>query len=367
MAADLKKTVLIVGKLPPPYMGPAIATQILLNSDLKNRYRLIHFNNTVNKTIDTQGKAGIGKVFKTIAHYLSFRIMLRRNKPDLILIPISQTTIGFLKDMPYILIAKWFGKKVLIQLRGSNLKSWLGGSSKLIGTIFSWTIKGTDGVIVLGDKLRHLFEDYFSQERIFVAPNGGDYSFPECSESQQKLTVLYFANMFESKGVRVVLDAALELGHDGFKFRFAGGWSDDAFKEKFLKDAASSAADIEIYGPLSGDRKFGMFANADIFVFPPIMPEGHPWVLVEAMAAGLPIIATDQGAITESVIDGENGFIVPAGDHHAIAEKLNILKNDWGQRERMAQESRRMYEARFTAVKLADNYENIFNTVIQKH
>jgi glycosyltransferase involved in cell wall biosynthesis len=180
------------------------------------------------------------------------------------------------------------------------------------------------------------------------------------------LTVLYFANLYESKGVRVVLDSALMFGHDDFRFRFAGGWRhDQVFKDKFLADVKQSKGDIEVSDPVSGELKFQLFADADIFVFPPIMPEGHPWVLVEAMAAGLPIIATDQGAITESVADGKNGFIVPAGSPDAIAEKLNLLRNNPSLRNEMAKASRRLYEEGFTGEKLADNYERIFNAVIQ--
>ncbi|MCB9192437.1 MAG: glycosyltransferase [Flavobacteriales bacterium] len=363
--AEKKYKVVINGKLPPPYMGPAIATQVLLDSDLKNRFILIHFDNTINKTIDTQGKAGIGKVFKTIGLYFSFISLLRSEKPDLVLIPISQTTIGFIKDAPYILLAKWFSKRVLIQLRGSNLKTWLKGASGLTRFIFRSTISGTKGVLVLGEKLKYLFEDFYPSDRIFVAPNGGDYSFPERTVSGTELNVLYFANIYKSKGARVALDAALGFDSENVKFTFTGGWRDDQnFKTKFLQDV-ENAKNIQVNKPTSGEKKFQMFANADIFIFPPIMPEGHPWVLVEAMAAGLPIIATDQGAITESVIDGENGFIVPPGNSKAIEEKLGLLTNNSELRQRMAKASRRLYEEKFTGEQLANNYTRIFNSVIE--
>lgn len=365
MPAERYKVV-INGKLPPPYMGPAIATQVLLNSDLKNRFELIHFDNTINKTIDTQGKAGLGKVLKTIGLYLSFLRLLRSEKPDLVLIPISQTTIGFLKDAPYILLAKWFSPRVLIQLRGSNLKTWLKSASGLTRFIFRSTIARTKGVLVLGEKLRHLFEDYFPEERIFVAPNGGDYSFPQRMDNGAGVNVLYFANIYESKGARVALDAALTFDSHNVKFTFTGGWRDDEkFKSQFLHDAKRSQVKIQVNQPTSGEKKFQMFADADIFLFPPIMPEGHPWVLVEAMAAGLPIIATDQGAITESVIDGQNGFIVATGNSKAIAEKLNVLAADHDLREKMSKASRALYEQKFTGEQLANNYTRVFNTIIE--
>ena len=362
----MKHKVVIIGKLPPPFMGPAIATQVLLNSDLKNRFELLHFNNTVNKTIKTQGKFEVAKIFRSFGFYWSFFQLLRAEKPDLVLIPISQTTVGFVKDAPYILISKWLSKKTLIQLRGSNLKTWLNSATGLTRWFFQNVISGTNGVVVLGKKLRYLFEGYFSENEIYVAPNGGDYTFPVPSKKDDKLSVLYFANIYESKGARVLLNAVLVAHEMNAKFVFTGGWRDDIeFKNEFLKDVEESSVEITVNEPTSGDKKFQMFADADVFVFPPIMPEGHPWVLVEAMSAGLPIIATDQGAITESVIDGDNGFIVPAGDSNAILEKLNFLEQNKEERIRMGKRSRELFEQGFSGEKLADNYTAIFNSAIK--
>ena len=66
------------------------------------------------------------------------------------------------------------------------------------------------------------------------------------------------------------------------------------------------------------------------------------------MAAGLPIITTDQGCIKESVIDGENGFIVPKRDTNSIAKETIYLIENPEVRERMGQKSRQLYEANLT-------------------
>jgi glycosyltransferase involved in cell wall biosynthesis len=76
--------------------------------------------------------------------------------------------------------------------------------------------------------------------------------------------------------------------------------------------------------------------------------EGHPWVIVEAMAAGLPIVTTDHGCIRESVIDGKNGFLIPKKDPVAVAEKVNLLVENQKLRKQMGNKSRQLYEAGFT-------------------
>ena len=66
---------------------------------------------------------------------------------------------------------------------------------------------------------------------------------------------------------------------------------------------------VQFHLPATGGDKLQFFTDADVFVFTPRQREGHPWVIVEAMAAGLPVISTDRGAIAETVIDGESGWI----------------------------------------------------------
>jgi glycosyltransferase involved in cell wall biosynthesis len=108
-----------------------------------------------------------------------------------------------------------------------------------------------------------------------------------------------------------------------------------------------------------------MMSNADIFVFPPRAPEGHPWVIVEAMAAGLPIISTDRGAIVESVKHEENGFIVPLGDPQAIAKHIQELINFPEKRQRMGQNSRKHYLTNFTEAAMVENLTHIFQNVMK--
>ncbi|MBK7712563.1 MAG: glycosyltransferase family 4 protein [Bacteroidales bacterium] len=74
-------------------------------------------------------------------------------------------------------------------------------------------------------------------------------------------------------------------------------------KQSVIKIINESQLQLKIVHPGSNDDKIELLTEADIFTFTPGIPEGHPWVIVESMAAGLPIISTDQGAITESVID----------------------------------------------------------------
>lgn len=366
-----KRRIILLGKLPPPYIGPAIATEVLLKSSLKNDFELLHFNTTLNTSVDGMGRFGWSKLLRSFAGSRELYHAARDFHGDLALVPISQTTVGFIKDSLYILALRRAGVPVLVQLRGSNFKTWFRSQSPLVKWWVRFCLQKTEGVVVLGEKLKPVFEDFFPPDRIFVAPNGADY--PELRGSHhpvsEKIKVLYLSNFLPGKGFDIVLRAlgANDLFKEKIELEAYGGWDDPGFKKR-CEDLIQSGGltNISLNAPISGAEKWRAFNEADLFVFVPRHPEGHPWAIVEAMAAGLPVISTDRGAITESVHDGENGFIVNAEDHAQLAEKLTYFCDHPDALLEMGAKSRELYESHFTGIKMADRYRKIFNHVVEQ-
>jgi glycosyltransferase involved in cell wall biosynthesis len=360
-----KTTILILGKLPPPLIGPAIATDIILNSNLKEQFNLVHFDTRINAEVATMGKFSLGKSFKMLSLYREFKKVIKATQPQIILIPISQTTMGFYKDARFINIGAKYAK-VIVQLRGSNFKNWLAEAGSSTNNFVQKTLNKCTGVIVLGNNLKYLFADYFSPENIYVVPNGANYQLQ--TRKTEELIVLYLANFLPSKSFDDVLKAVVLLKQKGitnFKLNAAGAWDNEAFKQKcnaIIKD--NQLSNVELFPPQANEAKMQLFANADVFVFCPKMPEGHPWVIVEAMANSLPVIATDQGAILESVIDGKNGFIVAPENPEQIAEKLEQLINDTILRKQFSKNAKERYQANFTEEKMVEKLAGVFDVVL---
>ena len=363
-----KPKVFILGKLPPPYFGPAVATQIIIHSKLNDIFELIHIDTALNKQMNSVGSFAWWKPFKGFFLYVSYFTKLFRFRPALILIPHGQTTAAFLKDSVYIILGRLMGGRILLQLRGSNWRNWLKGVGKLTRWYVAKNLKLASGVIILSEKFRYLFSESFSENRIFIVPNGGNFKFPSRqSEEVKNSEVLFFSNLMTTKGVEDVLQAAEIIkrrNREEIHFRFAGAWSSEEFKKACIDFVVSNSINAEFFPPASGDRKIELFASSGIFVFPPRIPEGHPWVIVEALAAGLPIISTDQGAISESVIEGKNGFIVETNSPEQIADKIIFLINNPEILQRMALESRKHYLNNFTEEKMIDRLTTVFNTIL---
>ena len=135
------------------------------------------------------------------------------------------------------------------------------------------------------------------------------------------------------------------------------------FIDRFIREHPDVR--VRMPGPLTGEDKFRLLAECDVLVFPTYyVNEGHPWVIVESMAAGLPVISTDHAVIPETVSDGENGFLVPKKDPEAIAEKVIRLIEDPELRERMGKRSREIYREKFTEEIMVEKMSSVFHKVL---
>ena len=102
-----------------------------------------------------------------------------------------------------------------------------------------------------------------------------------------------------------------------------------------------------------------LFAGADLFVFP-TRGDCLPLAVMEALAAGLPVVTTDVAALPEAVTHGETGWIVPPSDPQALADALTVLIADPALRARLGRQARAVALARFDA---AVNYRRLVETV----
>ncbi len=92
--------------------------------------------------------------------------------------------------------------------------------------------------------------------------------------------------------------------------------------------------------------------------------EGFPLSVLEAMRAGLPVVAADVGGIGEAVEEGKTGFLVPPGNSEAFKEKLGRLINEPVLRQSMGREGRKRFLERFTLEKMVENTYDLYRRVL---
>lgn len=362
-----KRKIIFLGKLPPPYIGPAIAAKILLNSRLKDLYNLIHLDTSDHRSINTLGKVDVINFLIAFKLYWKLISLILRFRPEAIYIPSQQTTLGYLRDVPLILIARCRNCKVICHLRGGYFGNWYKEVNPIMKLVIEYVQKKIDAQIVLGQNLVPMFSNLMSEKKIYVVPNGGDYHFPDRARINNKVCVLFLANFKKSKGFIDFIKAAEYFnGTNNVEFICAGSWSENK-TELEARDLLTLVPNVKIHGLVKDDEKLKLLVNSDIFVFPTYYRnEGHPWVIIEAMAAGLPIISTNHAAIPETVSDGINGFLVAKQNPQAIADKIKFLTENHEIRIAMGKESRRLYEEKFTEGKMVDNLKRVFETVLNQ-
>lgn len=152
------------------------------------------------------------------------------------------------------------------------------------------------------------------------------------------------ARFVPQKNQAMLLDAATRI-RKPFRIQFVGGGPTlPGVRRRAEKLGLSSR--VEFLGERSDVSE--LLRRASIFALPTHW-EGFPLSILEAMRAGLPIVASDVGGVSEAVADGQNGYLTARHDTSAFARALEVLLADEGQRARMARVSRSMFEERFTA------------------
>jgi glycosyltransferase involved in cell wall biosynthesis len=109
-----------------------------------------------------------------------------------------------------------------------------------------------------------------------------------------------------------------------------------------------------------------LFPEMAVFAFPTRRFEGFPMVLVEAMFAGLPLVAYNVGGVADAVFDGENGYLVPEGNYKDFEDSLNRVLESAELRSKMSSESRKYAQNNLTLEEMVSNYQNVLEKAVTK-
>ena len=169
--------------------------------------------------------------------------------------------------------------------------------------------------------------------------------------------MLFVARMVEKKGTRYLLEAM--KGIDA-RILLAGDGPERAGLERL---AGELGLDAEFLGAKDRNELRVLYASCDVFAAPSVVAadgdkDGLPVVILEAMASGAPVIASDIAGIGEAVKDGENGILVPPKDVDALREALRTVLADPELRRRYSRRSLELARA-FDYSTIAERYHQV--------
>jgi glycosyltransferase involved in cell wall biosynthesis len=349
----LKPRLVVIGPLPPPYHGVSVSTSLVLaNPQLRSRFAVEHFDTSDHRTISNVGRWDVRNVIEAVAAVR--RLWLRlRGAPGIVYFPISQGLPGLTRDTLFVRVASVRGWTIAAHLRGSELGEVYRHQPRLIRSWLHRAFRRIDSLAVLGESVRDVMDGIIPTNRIAVVPNGAPD--PGARNGSRGHTGLYLGNLRPRKGTREALEAALLVTRQRpeARFVFAGDSPDAGFRRELEELAAQSQGRITVRPPVFGRQKDELLLSSAFLLFPPVQPEGHPRVVIEAIAAGLPVITTDRGVIAETVIDRECGYVLASPVPSELAARMIRLYERPELLESMGRAARARYLERFTQ-ELAD-------------
>ena len=196
-----------------------------------------------------------------------------------------------------------------------------------------------------------------------VIPNGLDLAaFPLTppAPKSRPFTAAFLGRLTEEKGVLVLLEAApLFLKTPDVRLVVVG----DGPLHVAVEEAARR------YGPrltyLGHQHDVRAVYHAVDAVLIPSLSEGHPLTALEAMASGLPVVASRTGGLPEIVVEGETGVLVPPGDPRELADALVGLAKDRDRRRALGAAGRRRVEKEFAVERLLERLIEVYRQVLE--
>lgn len=200
---------------------------------------------------------------------------------------------------------------------------------------------GVEAYIVLSSMARSvLLAAGVPERKIVVKPNFVDPD-PGPGNGSGGYAV-YLGRLSEEKGVRVLLEAWSRLS--GAPRLIVAG--DGPLAGEVRRHAGRGG--VEVRGAVGQDEAYALLREAILLVVPSLCYEGCPMVVLEAFAAGTPVVASDLGGLAELVTPGSTGWLVPAGDSAALARLLEAALAHPDALASMRRQARRAYEERYT-------------------
>ncbi|QGY39435.1 glycosyltransferase [Pseudodesulfovibrio cashew] len=189
-----------------------------------------------------------------------------------------------------------------------------------------------------------------------VGGSGVDLAHYAQAPLPEKPVFLCLTRLVRSKGVALFAEAAqrLKAKHPEAIFRVAGPLEQggDAITPKEIARWRKEGA-LEVLDGVDDVRP--LLAGAGIYVLPSYYREGTPRSVLEAMSMGRAVITTDAPGCRETVVEGENGFLVPVRDADALTEAMGKCLTDPARVASMGAASRRLAEERFDVEKVNDD------------
>jgi glycosyltransferase involved in cell wall biosynthesis len=233
---------------------------------------------------------------------------------------------------------------------------------KLVAPFLRIIWKSASAVVANSNGLRHLAKTFDSRFEISMIPNGVDLELYKAADRDWSFPrLLSVGRIVHQKGLDLAMHALGGLKELNWEWRIAGDGPQIQVLQSLAQELGISDR-VVFLGWQSREQMMESYKKSNVFLFPS-RHEGMPNALLEAMASGLPVIATCIAGNEELVIDGKTGYLVSSEDIEALRNVLKTILNNSALRQQMGVASRRRVEENYSWEATAGQYALLLEKV----
>jgi glycosyltransferase involved in cell wall biosynthesis len=326
-----KLRVLVASHFGEPVGGITIYNQTLLASSYSQQFDVRTIETSQGALpFDKRGQLKLVNWLDALTNVLAFWRSLRRERPEIVHIG-SADGPSLAKHGLMALIARITGTPVIMQLHFS-IERLVPNKASLWRRYVMFVLNRVQGIITLSSEWDKL-QDLLPATKIRYVPNAIDvkpYQFiPRPRHKNDSVELLFFGHIGREKGCFDLL-AAMEYVRQQtqvpFCLSFVGETLDSGEKEQLSSEIKKRGLDrwVKVNEPEYDQQKIQRLTNSDVLILPSYF-EGMPISLIEAMAAGLPVIGSSIGGIPDLVIHETTGLLISVGDIDGLAKAIMCL------------------------------------------
>lgn len=275
---------------------------------------------------------------------------------------------SFVRKSMIVGISRFLKRKVIVHVHGAEFDLFFGSSRALTKRAISRTLASADLVVALSEVWREKLAEMSPTAVIRVLPNPvATWEFSAVASGRPPVPdggghVLFLGAFNERKGIYDLMDAVPLVVSERERVVFDLGGDQEIDEVRRLVEERGLQDNVQILGWVRGAEKMEAFRRAHLLVLPSYS-EGLPIAVLEALAAGLPLVTTPVGGIPELIVDGVNGLLVTPGDVEAIAVAIVRLLSSGKLRAKMSaanlELARAKHDARSVTLTLCEWYREM--------